>query len=485
MQGPRLLGIDLIGLGVLAACAVFLFADLRPMPIQLWDESRIAVNAAEMHLGGASVVTTYGFQPDLWNTKPPLLVWLIAGAMAVLGPGELAVRAPSILAALATLAMVMGFTRRMAGSRGAGALAAVLLTASVGFFGEHGARTGDYDALLTAFSTAYLIVLFHALRRRRPSARLLAAAAALAACALLTKSVAGAVPAAGLALYVLAARRFGRVFSSPWYVVASLAALTPVAAFYLARESAAPGYLAATWGNDVSGRFLTALDSHAGAPWYYLYVIGAALFFSAGPLVFLAPAALPFARGKARMGLLFALCAAAGIVGVVSLSSTKLPQYVAPAYPFLAMATAIAATVVLRRLKGAPLMTARAALALAVACAVAAGGYYRYVLTPERAFRHQALYGEVFARLEAEGRRAVAVVDSGIEAVGVPPGYSPQLRFYTLVANARGLTVERASDAASAHTPVVATCDPDHLTAVAAGGAALPAPARCRVVIRR
>ncbi len=104
----------------LVVAALFMFVDVRPDPIQLWDESRIAVNALEMHLRGLSLVTTYGFTPDLWNTKPPLLVWLIDAAMAVVGPSELAVRLPSMAAALGVLALVSGFTRRMTGSPWAG-----------------------------------------------------------------------------------------------------------------------------------------------------------------------------------------------------------------------------------------------------------------------------------------------------------------------------------------------------------------------------
>jgi len=44
--------------------------------LQLWDEARLAVNATEMLQSGDWLVTRYDGSSDLWNTKPPLLIWL-------------------------------------------------------------------------------------------------------------------------------------------------------------------------------------------------------------------------------------------------------------------------------------------------------------------------------------------------------------------------------------------------------------------------
>src|SRR3954466_10061413 len=47
---------------------LFMTINLGSAPIQLWDESRLAVNAMEMYLTGLSPITTYDFLPDHWNT---------------------------------------------------------------------------------------------------------------------------------------------------------------------------------------------------------------------------------------------------------------------------------------------------------------------------------------------------------------------------------------------------------------------------------
>jgi 4-amino-4-deoxy-L-arabinose transferase-like glycosyltransferase len=271
---------------------------------------------------------------------------------------------------------------------------------------------------------------------------------------------------------MLASGRWRRPLQSPWYLAAAFAAVLPPVAFCLAREAIAPGYLAAVWSNDMSGRFLTPLDGHGGPPWYYLDAICRGLFFSAGPLALLAPLALLGPGGKARQGLLFSLCAAAGVLFVVSLSSTKLPQYMAPAYPFLAIGVAIAAHTALRAVDAGGLrpltsLTVRTLVALVLAGVVAQGLYFRHAVLPERAFVHQALYGELLADLAAQGRETVSIVDSGVDAPGVPPGYSPQLRFYTLLWLQRGLKVDRVADTAGARSPVVASCDTAALPALA------------------
>ena len=482
----------LLVVGVLAACAVFMFADVRVPPIVIWDESRLAVNALEMHLGGPSLVTTYGFQPDLWNTKPPLMIWLMQACIALFGPAEWAIRLPSNLAAMGVLLLVLLFTRRVTHSLGAGALAAVLLALSLGFFGEHGARTADYDALLSFFTTGYMLALFFAAHRRRPQAGLLLLAGALVAGAVMTKTIAGLVPGFGLALYLLAVNRWRRPFESPWYAAAGAVAAAPVAAFYGLRELQAPGYLAAVWGNDVGGRFGTALDQHAGPPWYYLRTTFLAPLFSAGALALGAPLALLGARGLARQALIFALLAALGVLVPISLSSTKLPQYALPAYPFLAIATAIAAhrlwTLLEARRAAQPrsLLAARAVLGVLLVAIAAKACWFRWEYLPARQFYPQAMYGRLFERLAAQGVRNVLVVERGPPGVGFPVGYAPQLRYYALVWRGKGLSVRQALSVPPADQrrpgTVLASCDPREVRAVGALGPDLTGVAGCAAI---
>ena len=487
---------------VLAACAGFMFLDRRPAPIVLWDESRIVVNALEMHLSGRlRLVTTYGLRPDLWNTKPPLLIWLMDLSASVFGVSEWTLRLPSMLAAMGTLALVMSFTRRATQSLSAGALAAVLLTLSVLFFAEHGARTADYESLLCFLTTAYLYLLFFALHRRRPRAVAVMAAGGLIAAAMLTKSVAGLLPGLGVGLYLIAIGRWRRPLQSSWYLTAGLLVVIIGAAYLLLREQAAPGYLRAFMFNDVSGRFASALDRHGGPPWFYLedlFVDGA---FSAGLFALAAVMALACARGRCRLALIFSLCVSVAIVAVLSFSATKLTHYAITACPFLAVLTAIGAHEGLKALNRAnaagrlTILTPRVAhglLAALLSVIAARSAYARISWVPGREVYPQALYGELFSGLAAQGVRSVRVVDAGVVrgatvAAGVASDYAPQLDFYRELANARGMDVVRiAPGAMSLQTggEVLATCDSDFTPHVRATGVNLTTIAGCAAVRR-
>ena len=246
----------------LALAALFLGCDIAAHPIVLWDESRLAVNALEMSRHGFSLVTTFGGRPDLWNTKPPLLIWLKAASLRLFGASEWALRLPSFIASVATLALVMRFSWRLGGSRFAAFAAPSILLLSPGFFGAHAGQSADYEMLLCLFTTAYLLVLFDVLHRRRPDPWRVLLCGLLVAGACLTKGVAGLVPGVGVFAYVLAKGRWPRLFRRPWYGLAALVVVVLVGGFYLLREQLAPGYLAAVMNNELGGRYLHGMNGH-------------------------------------------------------------------------------------------------------------------------------------------------------------------------------------------------------------------------------
>jgi len=61
-------------IGSIILSASVLFYHLGMMPLQVWDEARLADNALEMATNGLSLITTYDGSPDHWNTKPPLVM---------------------------------------------------------------------------------------------------------------------------------------------------------------------------------------------------------------------------------------------------------------------------------------------------------------------------------------------------------------------------------------------------------------------------
>lgn len=478
----------LIG-AMLIAGALLLLLVGRPIPIVIWDEGRIVVSAMEMRHSGFSSIATYDYHPDLWNTKPPLLVWLMSGALALFGPSEWALRFPSLAASIGTLMLVLLFLRRVTGSTAAGLLGATILATSIGFFGEHGARTADYDALLCFLTTSYLLLAFLAVQRRRPAPLLLLGAGAAAGAALLTKDIAGAMPLPGLAIYLIVSGRWRRLLQSPAYAATAILALVPLALFLLVREAQAPGYVAAMLYNDVTSRFGQALDAHAGPPWYYLQTTFFDGLFSFGPATLLAPLGLPFARGRRRQALLLALSVALGQLLAVSFSATKLTHYYLAAYPFLAIAIVLAAGAIIGSLRRAGglmgavrLVQGTVALLVAIG-AMQAAAVGRPVLAAREDYP-RTRYGALLTAL-GDTPGPVLVLETGIWNPD-DDHYAPELRFYEMQARERGRTIAHSADprriAAARAGTILASCDARFLAALALRGPRVAAAPGCLAV---
>jgi len=203
----------------------------------------------------------------------------------------------------------------------------------------HGARTGDYDALLAFWEVVAWVSFFQYLETSRPR-HLYWLGAALTA-AVLTKGVAGLLGGPALLAYVLGRGKLGWLLRQPRLYAVAAASLATIAAYYLARESVDPGYWAAVRENELGGRFNQVLDGHSG-PWRYyfsrLYQTEFAYWvwwlLPAG-LVWLQPDRLVRRAG----GLL--LVAALSWLLLISSAATKLEWYGLPAYPPLALLTGL------------------------------------------------------------------------------------------------------------------------------------------------
>ena len=314
-----------------------LFWRLGAQPLQNWDEARLAVNAAEMLRRHDWLVTHYRGQPDLWNTKPALLIWLQAMSMSVFGYSEWAFRLPTALAALALTGLVATFARRWLGGPLAGLLAGLALLTSKGFVAQHVARSGDYEALLLLFTTAQVLAGFAWLQTRQ--SRYVVLLGLAVGLAVLTKSVAGLFLLPGLAIEITRRGRLLPLLRLPATWLAVGLALAIPALWYGWREHVAPGYWHAVWENELGGRMLGNLEQHA-SPWYwYLTSFVTQQFLLWTPWVLLSGWALgrrPFQRPAHRF-LTTALWSGGIFMVVISTASTKLAWYDAPIYPLLAL----------------------------------------------------------------------------------------------------------------------------------------------------
>jgi 4-amino-4-deoxy-L-arabinose transferase-like glycosyltransferase len=313
---------------LLALVLALLAFRLGAVPLLGPDEPRYTRVAVEMHRAGEWVTPTLQGKP--WLEKTPLFYWLAGASFSVLGETEAAARVPSVLAALLLVGATALFGARLYGSA-AGLHAGFAAGTSLLPFAY--GRAASMDMLLAA--TVTLAIGLAGLRVTGVAGRLaIVAAAASAGLATLAKGPLGLVlPALVLGGYLVATRewRWLREALSP----AALATFAVVAApWYVAifRDQGRHFLDVFILDHNVE-RFTSTVHNHPGPVWYYLPILLVGLFPWSGLVV---PAVFRLAPRASRADL-FVLLWLALPLAFFSLAGSKLPGYILPCVPPLAL----------------------------------------------------------------------------------------------------------------------------------------------------
>ncbi|MGL4424591.1 MAG: ArnT family glycosyltransferase, partial [Gemmataceae bacterium] len=304
----------------------------------LWDVDE-GVNAGctrEMMESGSWIVPT--FNSELRTAKPVMLYWLQRASFNALGISEFSARLPAVLLSFGTILCIYELARRMYDAATA-RLAGIILATTIEFCKLAHAATPD--APLIFFSTL-LFTLYWCFGEGRARNWFLPTAVA-SALAVLTKGPVGlALPGAVLALYFLWNRELLRLLDrrllggiALWLLIA-----VPWYAFVISETRGA--YLA-FFQNENANRFLNSMEGHRGPIIYY---IGAIIAFSAPWSAFLGGTLWnAFQQCRTHWNPTprperFLLCWISVYLLFFSIAATKLPNYIAPLYPALALLTA-------------------------------------------------------------------------------------------------------------------------------------------------
>lgn len=319
------------------AVVIAWFAPLDLRLLQHPDEGRYAEIAREMAASGDWVTPRLN---DLkYFEKPPLQYWLGAAAFAAFGENEWTARLPSAVAGLLAVVAV-GFTAARLASPDAGAFAALVLAGTVCHAAI--AHIVSVDSVLSACLTFALCAFLLAQRPGLATAAernwMLIAYASAALATLAKGLIALAIPGAVLVLYSLLARDAG-----PWRRLH----LLPGAIVYLA--IAAPWFILVSRANaefarfffvhEHVERFLSDAHNRPGEWWYFVpwFLLGLTPWIVAW--LWTLPRAWRdaprFANGFSWAR--FCLLWAAFIFVFFSLSGSKLPSYILPMFPALAL----------------------------------------------------------------------------------------------------------------------------------------------------
>lgn len=311
----------------------------------LWDVDE-GVNAGctrEMLEAGTWVVPT--FNGELRTAKPVMLYWIQRASFLAFGVSEWAARLPAAVLSMGTVLLVYELGRRMFGAA-TGVLAGVALASAVEFCKLAHAATPDAPLVFFTVLTLTLFWVGH----ENGGRTWFGPAAAASGLAVLTKGPVGlALPGLVVLTYFAWNRELRRLLDRRLVGGILVWVLVAVPWYALVISETRGAYLA-FFKDENANRFLNPMEGHRGPVVYYL---GAVLAFFAPWSVFLGGAVWYAVKGArqsppAAAGGLptetrayrFLLCWAGCYLVFFSLAATKLPNYIAPLYPALAVLTA-------------------------------------------------------------------------------------------------------------------------------------------------
>lgn len=311
---------------LLAVCYVLFFHALGGIGFIGPDEPRYAEVAREMYTSGDYITPRLLGVP--WFEKPALMYWLAAIGYKLFGINEAGARFPSALAAAICVFLVYWCGRRL-WSRAIGFLAALILASSIGFFAF--ARAASMDMPLTACLTMALVLFLFAFNDPTPKRMywLYAFYAALGLGVLAKGPVAVLLPVLSLAGFLVLRGKWDEWRT--WYPKG----------LWITATVAGPWFLLCTifngWQfiqvffiNQNVERFTSTIHGH-GRPFYFFLPVLLLLTF---PWTFLLIPTLRRRFGKNEQ-----IMAWWAIVPFVffSLSGSKLPGYILPMVPPIAL----------------------------------------------------------------------------------------------------------------------------------------------------
>ena len=250
--------------------AFLCFYKLDVKYVDPWDEARHGVNAYEMLKQGSLVKSTYLYQTDYYNLKPPLSMWSIMLSMVLFGKSVWTLRLASVVCYLCLALCVVCFARKRYGRLPA-LFSLALLCANTTPFIAHMVRAGDADSLyVMLFSLAMICML-----QIRDDHRKLYWCGFLFALAFLTKSFhAGLIAVIG-GLYLLLTGLFKKIRLKE-YILFILSFGAPLGLWVIARLCTdGTAFLKEMWLTDVLGRSQSGFGSNeAGFSYYFSYYLG-------------------------------------------------------------------------------------------------------------------------------------------------------------------------------------------------------------------
>ncbi|MBD2246334.1 glycosyltransferase family 39 protein [Nostoc sp. FACHB-888] len=369
--------IDWVWLIVLLLAAVLLFSiNLGGLPLRDWDEGTVAQVAREIwHAPAGSMrwlYPTLGGEP--YHNKPPLMHLLIAGAYSLGGENELTTRLPGAILTATSVPLLYCIAREIFRQRWAAIYSALIYLTMLPVV-RHGRL-----AMLDGAMVSFLMVMMLCVLRSRRDLRYCLGVGISFGLICLTQGLLGAL--LGAIAIVFLFWDTPRLLTCYYLWIAIFIGILPVAAWYSA-QLIHYGYTFAQIGlvNPSLGRIGSFVESNPEPPWYYVIEL---LKYTWPWLLFL-PQTVRLTWENRNLSWAKLVMAWSGVyLLVISFMITKVPWYLFPIYPSLALAFGIQ----LSETEDSPLLSSYprawvAGLAMLAVAASAGSIYFSWGTTPK------------------------------------------------------------------------------------------------------
>lgn len=325
------------------------FYKLNKIPLLRWDESLYAQCAYELAHTGKSLQKwdNYFFTDEpLYVSKPPMVIWLQAGFMKLLGYDSLlAVRLHSAIAALLTLILLVYFSWSEFRNILWGLFSGFVLITTHGYLYFHIVRSGDMDGLLIFFTTMMVLFFYKYVRyfdNKKERNRNLAVVTFALIGGVLTKTAAAFFFLPGLFIYAIYKKRLAGILRLRSTYIAIASFFMVIGGYYFIKNISDPGIVQHLWEHDLGGRFFTTIH-WANHPWYFYIKY---LFSSAhSPWIFFMPLSILLffliKDKEIKEFFVFSFICIISYFIIISSANTKITWYMAQIYPLSALIAGI------------------------------------------------------------------------------------------------------------------------------------------------
>lgn len=317
--------------GLFAAAVLLCGINLGGLPLRDWDEGLVAQVAREIWRSPPHSLTW--LYPTYWGApylnKPPLMHLLVAGSYAIAGINEWSARLPGALLTALSVPLLYSIGREAFGKRIPAVFAALVYLTFLPVV-RHG-RLAMLDGAVLCFM---LLMVWCLLRSRRDSRYSLGIGIGFGLICL-TKGVMLGLLLGAIALIFLLWDT-PRLITLPYLWAGIGIGSLPVALWYGAQWlQYGQQFLGVSVVDQSFRRIWTPVENHAGPPWYYILEL---LKYGFPWLLFLPLAFKRVWQNRTLSWAKLVLVWSGVYLVAISLMATKLPWYILPLYPALALA---------------------------------------------------------------------------------------------------------------------------------------------------